>query len=131
AIGNGFTHRYLRDNTWTQLHNNLLQLREFLWSDRLLEFLVVGGIAALLIRNRRAGIFVGAWFTGFLLLKGTYVNSRVEDATFWRLMMPAFPAFVVLAASVPLLVPSVRARPPLPKPWSIPKRAVVAVAVAL
>ena len=131
AIGNGFAHRYLRDNTWTQLHNNLLQLREFLWSDRLLEFLVVGGIAALLIRNRRAGVFVGAWFTVFLLLKGTYVNSRVEDATFWRLMMPAFPAFVVLAASLPLLVPSVRARPAAPKPWSVPKRAVVAVCAAL
>ena len=131
AIGNGFTHRYLRDNTWTQLHNNLLQLREFLWSDRLLEFLVVGGIAALLIRNRRAGVFVGAWFTVFLLLKGTYVNSRVEDATFWRLMMPAFPAFVVLAASLPLLIPSVRARPSVPRPWSISKRAVVAVAAAL
>jgi hypothetical protein len=131
AIGVGFTHRYLGDNTWTQLHNNLLQLREFMWSDRLLEFLPVAGIAALLIRNRRAGVFVGSWFAVFLLLKGTYINSRVEDATFWRLMMPAFPAFVVLAASVPLLIPSVRARVPAPKPWSIPRRVVVAVSAVL
>jgi hypothetical protein len=131
AIGPGFTHRYLGDNTWTQLHNNLLQLREFMWSDRLLEFLPVAGIAALLIRNRRAGVFVGSWFAVFLLLKGTYINSRVEDATFWRLMMPAFPAFVVLAASVPLLIPSMRARPPVPKPWRTPKRVVVAVCAAL
>ena len=131
AIGSGLTHRYLRDNTWTQLHNNLLQLREFMWSDRLLEFLPVAGIAALLIRNRRAGVFVGSWFAVFFVLKGTYINSRVEDATLWRLMMPAFPAFVVLAASVPLLIPSVRAHPPVPKPWSIPRRVVVAVCAAL
>jgi hypothetical protein len=107
----GFAHRYLRGNSWTQLHDNLIQLREFLWSDRLLEFIVVAGIVALLVRNRRAGAFVGLWFVTFLLLKGTYVNSRVEDATFWRLMMPAFPAFVLLAASLPLLVPGIRARP--------------------
>jgi hypothetical protein len=131
ALGNGFTHRYLGDNSWTQLHNNLLQLREFMWSDRLLEFLPVAGIAALLIRNRRAGVFVGSWFAVFLLLKGTYINARVEDATFWRLMMPAFPAFVVLAASIPLLIPSVRARSAAPKPWSIPKRAVIAVCAVL
>ena len=131
ALGTGFTHRYLGDNTWTQLHNNLLQLREFMWSDRLLEFLPVAGIVALLIRNRRAGVFVGSWFAMFLLLKGTYINSRVEDATFWRLLMPAFPAFVVLAASVPLLIPTVHARPAVPRPWLIPKRAVVAVCAAM
>jgi hypothetical protein len=127
----GFTHRYLRDNSWTQLHNNLLQLREFLWSDRLLEFLVVAGIVALVVRSRRAGVFVGVWFAAFLLLKGTYVNSRVEDATFWRLMMPALPAFVVLAASLPLLIPGVRARPRSPMPWRVSKRLTIAVSAAL
>jgi hypothetical protein len=132
AIGaGGFAHRYLRDNTWTQLHNNLLQLREFLWSDRLLEFMVVAGIAALLIRSRRAGIFVGVWFAVFFVLKGTYVNARVEDASFWRLMMPAYPAFVVLVAAIPLLIPGMRARTAAAKPWRVPPRLVVAVSVVL
>jgi hypothetical protein len=131
AIGNGFTHRYLGDNTWTQLHNNLLQLREFMWSDRLLEFLPVAGIAALLIRNRRAGVFVGSWFAIFVVLKGTYVNARVEDASFWRLMMPAYPAFVVLVAAVPLLIPGMRARTAAAKPWQVSRRLVVAASVVL
>jgi hypothetical protein len=132
AIGPGtFTHRYLRDNTWVQLHNNLLQLREFLWSDRVLEFLVIAGIVALMLRSRRAGVFIGVWFTIFLLLKGTYVNSRVEDATFWRLLMPAFPAFVVLAAAAALLVPGLRARPGRIPPWRVPKRLLVVVLAAL
>jgi len=132
ALGpNGFTHRYLHDNSWAQLHNNLLQLREQLWSDRILEFLVIAGLAALIVRSRRGALFVGAWFTVFLLLKGTYVNSRVEDATFWRLLMPAFPAFVILVAAVPLLVPGLRAHHAMPRPWSVPRRLVVAVLAVL
>jgi hypothetical protein len=131
ALGNGITHRYLRENSWVQLHNNLIQLREQLWSDRVLEFLVIAGIVALILRSRRGAVFVGVWFTIFLLLKGTYVNSRVEDATFWRLMMPAFPAFVVLVAAVALLVPGLRARPTLPRPWHVPRRLVIGVLAAL
>jgi hypothetical protein len=132
ALGPGnLTHRYLRDNTWTQLHNNLLQLREQLWSDRVLEFLVIAGLVALVVRSRRAAIFVGVWFTVFFLLKGTYANARVEDGSFWRFAMPAFPAFVVLVAAVPLLVPGLRARIAPPKAWRVPRRLVVAVFVSL
>ena len=127
ALGaGGVAHRYLRSNSWTQLHNNLLQIREHLWSDRILQFLVVAGLLALAVRSRRAALFVGTWFVVFLLLKGTYVNSRVEDATFWRLLMPAFPAFVLLAASVPLLVPGVRARAATPRRWPVSRRLVIA-----
>jgi hypothetical protein len=132
AIGpHSFTRRYLGGNSWEQLHNNLLQLREFMWSDRVLEFIVIAGIVALLVRSRRVGVFVGAWFVVFLLLKGTYVNSRVEDATFWRLMMPAFPAFVLFVASLPLLIPGVRPRAAAPTQWRVPKRVAIAVSAAL
>jgi hypothetical protein len=132
ALGpGGIVHRYLRTNTWTQLHNNLLQIREHLYSDRILEFLVVAGLVALIVRSRRAALFIGAWFVVFLLLKGTYVNSRVEDGTFWRLLLPAFPAFVVLTAAVPLLVPGVRLRRRPTPSWRLSRRLVVAVAAAL
>jgi hypothetical protein len=47
----------------------------------------------------------------FLVAKATYVPASVEDASFWRIMMPAFPAYLLLAAAVVLLVPGVRARP--------------------
>jgi Dolichyl-phosphate-mannose-protein mannosyltransferase len=132
AVGpGGIVHRYLRSNTWTQLHNNLLQIREHLYSDRILEFLVVAGLVALIVRSRRAALFIGSWFVVFLLLKGTYVNSRVEDGTFWRLLLPAFPAFVVLSAAVTLLVPGVRLRRLPAVPWRLPRRLVVAASAAL
>ncbi|MFY9579861.1 MAG: hypothetical protein WAQ33_11085 [Gaiellaceae bacterium] len=121
--------RYTGTNSWTQLHNNLIQLREQLWSDRVLEFLAIGGIVALVIRSRRAGLFVGSWFLAFLLLKGTYINARVEDGSFWRLLLPAFPAFVVMVAAIPLLLPGLRLRPTRPTPIRLPRR-LVAGAVA-
>jgi len=123
-------HKYTHDNSWVQLHNNLIQLREQLWSDRVLEILVVAGIAALVIRSRRGGIFVGVWFLSFLLLKGTYLNSRVEDATFWRLLLPAFPAFVLLVAAVPLLLPGTRLRPSTPRPGRVSRRVAIGGATA-
>jgi hypothetical protein len=134
AAGSGIFHpltKYTHNNTWTQLHNNLIQLREVFWSDRLLEFLAVAGMIALLIRSRRAGVFVVAWFVAFLLLKGTYINARVEDGGFWRLLLPAFPAFVVLLASVPLLVPGVRLHARPPTPLRAPRRAVAGALAAL
>jgi hypothetical protein len=66
---------------------------------------------ALLARSRRGFVLVVSWFAVYLLTKGTYIPASVEDASFWRILMPAFPAFVVLAASVVLLVPGLRARP--------------------
>jgi hypothetical protein len=132
GLGDIFTpfHKYTHDNTWTQLHNNLIQLREHLWSDRILEFLPPAGVVALLLRSRRAGVFVGAWFTVFLLLKGTYVNARVEDGGFWRLLLPAFPAFVLLVASIPLLLPGMRLRPSAPRPFRASRRTLVSALAA-
>ncbi len=122
--------KYFKDNSWTQLHNNLLQLREHLWSDRVLEFLAIAGIVALFIRSRRAGIFVGSWFVAFLLLKGTYINARVEDGGFWRLLLPALPAFVLIVAAIPLLLPGVRLRPRPARPLHVPRRALIGVLAA-
>ena len=45
------------------------------------------------------------WFVAFLLVKGTAEDSNVQDASFFRLMMPSFPAVVLLLAAIPLLVP--------------------------
>jgi hypothetical protein len=46
-------------------------------------------------------------------------------------MLPAFPAFVLLTAAVPLLVPGVRLREVPGQSWRVPRRLVSAVAAAL
>jgi hypothetical protein len=98
-------------NSWDHLHQVLLALREHFWAARVLEWLPLGGLVALLLRSRRGFLLLAPWFVAYLLLKGTYNPASVDDASFWRIMMPAYPAFLLLAASTVLLVPGIRARP--------------------
>ncbi len=76
---------------------------------------------ALLVRSRRAFLFVGAWFAVYVLAKATYIPASVEDASFWRIMMPAFPAFVLLAAVIVLAVPGLRPQPLTTPPRNLTK----------
>ena len=98
-------------NSWAHLQQVLDAFREHFWAARVIEWLPVAGCIALLARTRRAFLLVGSWFVVFLLAKGTYIPASVEDASFFRILMPAFPAYLLLAAAVVLLVPGVRARP--------------------
>src|SRR5439155_2774928 len=98
-------------NSWAHLHQVLNALREHFWASRVMEWLPVAGSIALLARSRRAFLLAGSWFIVFLLAKGTYIPASIEDASFFRILMPAFPAYLLLAAAIVLLVPGVRARP--------------------
>jgi hypothetical protein len=103
-------------NSWAHLHQVLNALREHFWVARVMEWLPIAGSIALLARSRRAFLLVGSWFIVFLLAKGTYIPASIDDASFFRILMPAFPAYLLLAASVVLLVPGARARPARPSP---------------
>jgi hypothetical protein len=117
-------------NSWEHLHQVLLGLREHFWVSRVMEWLPLAGMVALLARSRRGLLLVGGWFAIFLIAKGTYIPASIDDASFFRILMPAFPAFAILAAAVVLLVPGVRARP-APRPLSLSgRRLTVAGAVA-
>jgi hypothetical protein len=120
-------------NSWEHLHQVLLGLREHFWVARVMEWLPLAGCVALFARSRRGALLVASWFLVFLLVKGTYVPASVEDASFFRIMMPSFPAYLILAASVVLLVPGVRARPQAQPQHSSPlagRRLRVALAAA-
>jgi hypothetical protein len=51
-------------------------------------------------------VFLAWWFFAYFFIKGSSPHARVEDASFFRLMMPAFPGYLLLASSLPLLVPT-------------------------
>jgi len=99
-------HRYVHLD-FGQLHANLVQLGEFFWSVRPLEFIPFAGAIAIWRRSAAQAWLVFGWFAAFLIVKGTSANAKVEDATFFRLLMPSFPAFVLLLALLPLLLPRV------------------------
>lgn len=118
-------------NSYAHFRVVLQALREHFWVARVMEWLPVAGTIALLARSRRAFLLVGAWFAIFVVAKASYVPASVEDASFWRILMPSFPAYLLLAASVVLLVPGVRARP-APESFTLTGRsATIAFAAAV
>jgi heme/copper-type cytochrome/quinol oxidase subunit 3 len=115
-----------KQNSWSHLHQVLLGFREHFWIPRVIEWLPLGGLVGLFARARRGLLMVGIWFVAYLLLKGTYAEASIDDASFFRILMPAFPAYVLLASSVLLLVPGMRARPAPAQPVRTGRRLTIA-----
>lgn len=96
--------------TWSHLHTDELLIREYSWSVRVPEWLLLAGLIGVARRSLPVGALLGAWFGAFLLVRGTDPALTVQNVRFYREMLPALPAFALLAAAVPLLVPPL---PPL------------------
>jgi hypothetical protein len=115
AIGSGLPaasvfgpiHKYVNLD-WHQLHQNLDGLREFFWAVRPLEFVPFAGLLAIGRRSWPKAVLVFVWFATFLVVKGTNERATIENASLFRLLMPSFPAFLLLLAALPLLVPVFR-----------------------
>jgi hypothetical protein len=118
-------------NSWAHLQQSLDALREHFWVARVIEWLPIAGCIALLARSRRAFLLVGSWFIVFLLAKGTYIPASIDDASFFRILMPAFPAYLLLGAAIVLLVPGVRARPVRATPLLVGRKLSIAFAAAV
>jgi hypothetical protein len=114
---------------WAQLSSSLDQIREVFWSVRLLEYLALAGAIALMRRSPVKGLFVVAWFAGYILVKGSSPLAEVPATSFWRLTVPGLVAFVLLAAAVPLLAPRGRRGPasPVAAPEPAPRRTVLTI----
>lgn len=119
-------------NSWAHFKANIDALREHFWVTRVLEYVPIAGAIALLVRSRSAFLLIGTWFFAFLAIKGSYHEAQVDNASFFRILLPAFPAFVFLIASVALLIPGVRARSAVRTfEWRGTRLTVAAVAAAL
>ena len=103
--------RYV-DLDWANFRSNMAELREFFWSVRVLQWLPFAGVLAVVRRSVPVTGLLAGWFAAFLVFKGTPAQSTVESGSFFRLLMPAYPAYFLLAAAIPLLVPGVVRRIP-------------------
>ena len=98
---------HLDFDTWKQ---NMSNLREFTWSARVIQFLPLAGAIAVARRSvSAAGLLLG-WLLGYVVVKGAADVATIESGSYWRLIMPALPAFALLTAAIPLLVPTVLTR---------------------
>jgi hypothetical protein len=119
---------------WHQLDKNMDFLREFFFSNRVVQWAPLAGALPLLRRTRPGAGLVLGWFLAYVIVKGTSPVASIERGDFWRLVMPAFPAFVLLVAFAPLCVPSLYRRvaaQAAPRARPLGTRIVVVAALAL
>jgi len=103
-------HKYVRDLSWHHLSRNIDLLREHFWSGHGAVWLVVAGLIAITLSSRIIGLLVAGSFVPFALVKASYI-ATIEDTSLFRILIPAFPLFVLGLASLVYLVPGTRRRP--------------------
>ena len=109
TLGGVDVQRYI-DLDWGNLNRNMDGLREWFWSARLLQWLPFAGLLAVARCSFPAAGLLGGWFGTFLVVKGTIPLATVASGSFFRYLMPAFPAYFLLGASIPLLIPTLAVR---------------------
>ena len=120
---------------WGVWKQNMSNLREFFYSARLVQWAPFAGAVALARRSIPAAGLLLTWVVAYVLVKGSSPVASIEGGSFWRLVMPAWPAYLILLAAIPLLVPTFQRRlgerlePPRPRP--VPAWAVVVAAALL
>ena len=95
---------------WNVLSANYFALRELFWNASLLVWLPLAGLVAVARRSIPVAVLLFGWLAAYVFLKGTDPRASVDTGSFFRLLMPAWPAFLLLAAAVPLLVPTLAPR---------------------
>jgi hypothetical protein len=97
-------HKYVHFD-WHHLDLQIQAIKEHFWSARVIEWLVIAGLVGLARRSIGAALVVGGWFAAFVITKGTYQYASIDDASIFRIMMPSYPAFVLMLASLVFLFP--------------------------
>jgi hypothetical protein len=120
---------------WGQFTDSMAGLREFFWSQRLLQWLPLAGTVAVARRSAPLALLLGGWMLTFGVVLGSQPDAVLDGGALFRVLLPALPAYIVLAAAIPLLVPTLAARlgpklDPL-SPGRGPGRGALAIAAVL
>jgi hypothetical protein len=108
----------LDDPSWTTFQAAMAQIREYFWSNRLLQWLpVAGAIASLRLSGSLAGLLAGWLGVATVTIVATtpdLVNGRMFIS-----LLPAWPAYALAVAAIPALVPTLVTRlQPRLTPWT-------------
>src|SRR5439155_20291865 len=93
---------------WSRLRDNYVDLRDLLLGAVGLQALPLLGFAAAARRAPAKALLLFAWCGAFLLVKGSSDEASLSGGSLLRLLIPAFPAILLLVALVPLLDSSFR-----------------------
>ena len=120
---------------WGRFTDNMAGLREFFWSQRFLQWLPLAGVIAVARRSVPLALLLGGWLLAFGVVLGSQPEAGPEGGGMFRVLLPALPAYVLLTAAIPLLVPTLAVRlgtklDPL-APGYRPGRSALAIAAVL
>ena len=95
---------------WGQFTGNMAGLREYFWSQRLLQWLPLAGVIAVARRSVPLALLLGGWMLSFGVVLGSQPTAGLDGGGIFRVLLPALPAYVLLTAAIPLLVPTLAVR---------------------
>ncbi|MFN8223057.1 MAG: hypothetical protein U0R50_07355 [Gaiellales bacterium] len=101
----------------SEWNRNMSNLREFFWSARLAQWAPFAGAVAIWRLSRPAAALLLGSTLAYFLVKGSTFVAGIENGSFWRLVMPALPLYMLLVCAIPLLVPTLPTRI---EPWLRP-----------
>lgn len=96
--------------SWAAFTASMTALREYLWSNRLLQWLPLAGAIGAARGSLPVAALLAGWFGAFAFVYGASPGLSVADGSYLAAFVPALPAFCLLVASIPLLVPSLPRR---------------------
>ncbi len=103
------------------LDRNMALLREYFWSQRLLQWVPFAGVIAIGRRSWPLAVQLGGWLAAWVAFRMPSTSASPDGGELFQALLPALPAYVLLVASLPLLVPTLASRlGPLARPAEAP-----------
>jgi hypothetical protein len=98
------------DRSQEAFSSSMAGLREYFWSQRVLQWLPIAGAVGMARRSPALAVLLGAGVVAFAIAQAALPQASFTDGFLFELLLPALPAYVLLVAALPLLVPTLAAR---------------------
>ena len=95
--------------TWNGFQSSMANVREFFYSNRLLQWLPVAGAIGMLRVRRPAAALTAVW-VAVATVVAVATPTSFEGGRFFVDLVPVWPAYALLVAAIPALVPTLVAR---------------------
>jgi hypothetical protein len=100
----------IADRSDAAFDGSMAGLREYFWSQRLLQWLPIAGAIAVGRRSLSLAVLLGGGFLAFGIAQAALPEASFADGLLFELLLPGLPVYVLLAAALPLLVPTLATR---------------------
>ncbi len=98
------------DVSWDAFTGNMTGLREYLWSNRLLQWLPLAGAIGAARGSLPVACLLAGWFGAFAFVFGASPQLGFESGSYLIAFVPALPAYALLVGCIPMLVPTLPRR---------------------